>query len=74
MACISIQKKKKSRRPADEKRKNAFIKVAVFLEWNGDEKVTIHDMVDTTHVFMNDSEIEPYGEKYTKTNLQEHIW
>ena len=40
------QKKKRLRRPQDEEKKNAFLRVAKFLQDNGDEQITVNDLVD----------------------------
>ena len=66
---LPAAKKRKVGRPQNEEKKQAFVKVAKFLEDNDDEQITVGDLVEK----MDNTDSEAYGRSHMKTKLLEHF-
>lgn len=64
-------KRRKSGKPLDEEREQAFTKMCLYLEANDDEQLTISDLVCKMNEFLNDVDSIPYSRKYVKSKLKE---
>ena len=69
---LPAAKKRKVGRPQNEGKKQAFVKVAKFLEDNDDEQITVGDLVEKIEEYLNNSESEAYGWSHMKTKLLEY--
>ena len=70
---LPAAKKRKVGRPQNEEKKQAFVKVAKFLEDNDDEQITVGDLVEKMEEYLNNTDSEAYGWSYMKTKLLEHF-
>ena len=70
---LPAAKKRKVGRPQNEEKKQAFVKVAKFLEDNDDEQITVGDLVEKMEEYLNDTESEAYGRLHMKTKLLEYF-
>ena len=60
-------------RPQDDKRAEAFLEVARYLEENDDEQITINDLIDLMNQKLADTKYEAYSYSHMKMKLQEHF-
>ena len=72
MSCL-LQKERKVSRPQSEGKNQAFVKVVKFLEDNGDEQITVSDLVEKMEEHLNDTESEAYGQSHMKSKLLEYF-
>ena len=70
---LPAAKKRKVGRPQNEEKKQAFVKVAKFLEDNDDEQITVGDLVEKMEEYLNNTDSEAYGRSHMKTKLLEHF-
>ena len=70
---LPAAKKRKVGRPQNEEKKQAFVKVAKFLEDNDDEQITVGDLVEKMEEYLNNTNSEAYGRSHMKTKLLEHF-
>ena len=56
-----------------KKKKQAFVKVAKFLEDNDDEQITVGDLVEKMEEYLNNTDSEAYGRSHMKTKLLENF-
>lgn len=70
---LPAAKKGKSVAPKIKEKKQAFVKVAKFLEDNDDEQITVGDLVEKMEEYSNNTESEAYGRSHTKTKLLEYF-
>ena len=66
-------KRPKLGRPQDDKRAEAFLEVASYLEDNDDEQITINDLIDLMNQKLTNTDYDAYGYTYMKTRLQKHF-
>ena len=66
-------KRRKVSCPQSEEKNHAFVKVVKFLEDNGDEQITVSDLVEKMEEHLNDTESEAYGRSHMKTKLLEYF-
>ena len=59
--------------PQDDKRPEAFLEVASYLEDNDNEQITINDLNDLMNQKLANTDYDAYGYTYMKTKLQEHF-
>ena len=64
-------KRPKLGRPQDDRRAEAFLHVAGYLEDNDDEQTTINDLIDFMNQKLADTEYEAYSYPHMKMKLQE---
>ena len=57
-------KRPKLGRPQDDKRAEAFLEVASYLEDNDDEKITINDLIDLMNQKLANTDYDAYGYTY----------
>lgn len=72
MSCLP-PKRGKSVTLKMKKKKQAFVKVAKFLEDNDDEQITVGDLVEKMEEYLNNTDSEAYGRSHMKTKLLEHF-
>ena len=60
-------------RPALDDRRQAFMKVAEYLEENDDEQNAISDLVEKMAEYLSESNAEPYSQRYMKDRLVDHF-
>ena len=65
-------KRPKLGRPQDDKRAEAFLEVASYLEDNDDGQITINDLTDLMNQNLANADFDTYGYTYMKTRLQKH--
>ena len=70
---LPAAKKRKVGRPQNEEKKQAFVKVAKFLEDNDDEQITVGDLVEKMEEYLNNTDSEAYGRSHMKTKLLDHF-
>ena len=66
-------KRPKLGRLQDDKRAEAFLEVASYLEDNDDEQITINDLIDLMNQKLTNTDYDAYGYTYMKTRLQKHF-
>ena len=67
----AAKKKRKVVRPQNEEKKQAFVKVAKFLEDDDDKQITVGDLEEKMEEYLNNTESEAYGRSHMKTKLLE---
>lgn len=65
--------KEKLGRPANLKRKQAFLQVASYLQQNDVEQLTLTDFVTKMGKNFKNSDLEPYSVPHMKSQLEEHF-
>ncbi len=70
---IEDSKRPKLGRPQDDKRAEAFLEVATYLEENDDEQIIINDLIDLMNQKLADTNYEANSYPHMKSKLQEHF-
>ncbi len=70
---IEDSKRPKLGRPQDDKRAEAFLEVATYLEENDAEQIIINDLIDLMNQKLADTNYEAYSYPHMKSKLQEHF-
>jgi len=65
--------KKRSGRPQDQQKLEAFLKVVTFLEENDDEQTTITDLTDMMNQHLENTDSTAYTPSHMKSRLLEHF-
>ena len=74
MADDKIQPKRfKQGRPPDSAREDAFNQLAMYLEVNDEEQISIQDLINKMEEILVETGIEPYGFTYMKHRLEKHF-
>lgn len=66
-------KRPKLGRPQDDKRAEAFLEVARYLQDNDDEQITITDLIDLMNQKLAGTDCEAYSSTHMKKKLEEHF-
>ena len=72
MNCEPEKKRRRSGRPEDEVKTDAFIKAMQFLERNDEEQTTVSDVVQKMRDAL-EVDVEPYSNVYMKKKILEHF-
>ena len=67
------RKKRRSGRPEDDVKTEAFLKAMVYLEVNDEEQITISELVEKMRENLY-GDLEPYSKVYMKKKVVETLW